>query len=469
MVKVEAISLETDVTSEDSRTVQKKKTIKKRDKIALPSQDDTPRTKQRCKVHFLSLNGSSMRPPSDRDLQSGIRQRQSIEAMIHAKEVIEGLTTDALSSLQALQTFLDHLFTPSSECENGIIQLCAGSISNEYPNTSIFATIDLIRQDLIVLLERLLSSTIAVSTENDDAVEATKSLQLEICLAVHLGQAIRYQLRVLFNPSPPRLCRLDTGYENRSLEYSKVYQLMTMNKRTTGEDDGLAIDDGFLSALVSRALRRLYEYFGLEHLIPVSDDDIHVSFKSVIPDNFCTSEPSHRQIPLRIRATSQNDEITVLDRDQVVIDLQQATSFLSASYAARFLCDVFTTPGVQEEVRRMGGWQSIEQYSLTSKKYHLYESCPADAHLVPLCDYLSLLERLQKICEYMEPKIPSCVNALQMVASNYRIPDVTTPAKSQRKMHQYLKQIVDTYNELMKEANAFPQIKMEPPPPTDSN
>ena len=447
-VRVEAISLESD----DGRNKPAKK-LKKTPMKASTEMKKTPiktastasldvfEAKQHRKVHFLSLDGSSFRPPIDRDLQSGLRQQQCIEEMTKAKEVIDSLTTDAAPLIQDLHTFLRLLQSPTNQSVHDLLQLCASNISNDYPLKWVRVTINLIWDDLIVLQERLTS-------------DQRTPLQLEIRLAEHIGQAIRYQLRVLFNPAPPRLCSLDTNYENRALTYSKVHQLMTMNKRTPF---GLAVDDGFLSALISRALRRLYEYIDLEHLLAASEN-ADSSFLSFIPTNFCASEPCHRHISPRIRSTDISDELTEFDRDMVIADVQKAAGFLSATYAARFLCDVFTTPGVHDEVIRMGGWTSIERYASTSKKYQLYESCTADAHLVPLFDFSAFLKRLQMFCDNMEPKTKSCIDALQMVANNYHIPKPTSPKQPKRKLHHYLEDIANIYNDMMTEVNAIPEI-----------
>lgn len=441
LVRVEAISLESDTgTADTPMKPPKKKRKKTPSKMTLSLSDNKDPTHR--KVHFLSLDGSSIRPPVDRDLQSGMRQQLSVEAMTHAKEVIDSLTSEVSSVLQSLHTFLRLLQSLTNSGVHDILNLCARSISNDYPLKWVRATIDVILNDLIIMQDRLVSD------------RRKPLLQVEVRLAEQLGQAIRYQLRVLFNPAPPRLCSLDTNYENRALTYSKVHQLMTMNKRTSF---GLAVDDGFLSALISRALRRLYEYIDLEHLITISED-AYLLFLKTIPSEFCASAPCHRHISPRIRSTNITDELTEQDRDTVIADVQKAAGFLSATYAARFLCDVFTTPGVHDEVIRMGGWSRIERYASTSKKYHLYESCTADAHLVPLCDYYGLLKRLQTFCSYMEPKTKSCIDALQMVAKNYHIPRPTSPKQVKRKLHHFLEDIACTYNDMMTEVNAFPEI-----------
>lgn len=447
LVRVEAISLESDVGTHDIPAKPTKKRKKTPVKTPTSSSSHVHDSTQR-KVHFLSVDGSSLRPPIDRDLQSGIRQQHAIGAMTLAKEVIDGLATEASSVLRRLCDFLCRLQSLTHSSAHDILILCASSISNAYPSKWIRATINLIVDDLMILQEGLTSNR-------------RTPLQLEVRLAEYLGQAIRYQLRVLFNPAPPRLCSLDTNYENRALTYSKVHQLISMTKRTSDESDGIAVDDGFLSALISRALRRLYEFIDLEHLMTVPEDT-YLSFLSLIPTEFCTSAPSQRQISPRMRSTDSTAELTEDDRDMVIADVQKAAGFLSATYAARFLCDVFTTPGVHEEVMRMGGWSSIERYASTSMKYHLYESCTADAHLVPLCDFLALLKRLQTFCIYMEPKTKSCLDSLAMVARNYHIPKSTSPKQAKRKLHQYLEDIAYIYNDMMTEVSAFPEITPVP-------
>jgi hypothetical protein len=300
-------------------------------------------------------------------------------------------------------------------------------------------------------------------------------LQLELRLAEHIGQGIRYRLRVLFNPAPPRLCNLDTQYEHRSTSYSKVSQLITMTKRTNHDGYGLAVDDGFLSALISRALCRLYEYYKLHDMILTSDcdDTSLLVFLSGIPNEFCTSEPSHRTMsPRSIRSINFINEFTENDRDLVIADIQEATSFLCATYAVRFLYDLFTTPGVYDEVQRMGGWDDIEQYAITSKKYKLYNLCSADAHFVPLWNYKALVQLLSTFCNHMECKTQCCIDALKMVATNYRIPippKTSSSAKNiipKRQLHQYMIDITNTYTDMMMEVYAFPEIIQQPPSPS---
>ena len=393
------------------------------------------------RVHFLSLDGSSVRPPIDRDLQSGIRQQRSIAALILAKEQVDSLTEASLPHLQSLATFMSQLqqssetSEPSGEYYN-VVLLCARSISSDFSPTSVLATVKLIRQDLSILVQRL---------SGDDPVLSSTSMQLESRLAELVGQGIRYRLRVLFNPAPPRLCNNDVHYEHRSQAYSKVSQLITMTKNEENSELGCAAEDGFISALLSRALRRFHDYWGLESIM--SQDP------PAIPSAFCSSEASHRILPPLSRGIG-DDIVTQRDRDAILHDVEEATSFLKAVYAARFLYDLWTAPGVADEIQRMGGWSQVEFYAGTSWKFHLHHLCSADAHLVPFSNISFLLRQLELFCQVMEPHVDKCTEALQRVAKNYQI---YIPRK--RKVSTFLNDVTTYFVDVMKEVHALPKIQ----------
>jgi hypothetical protein len=404
----------------------------------------TPLTESSKKrVHFLSLDGSSIRPPIDRDLQSGIRQQHSISALIAAKEQADALKAPSLQEIQSLLTFMTRLqetgesTAPSVEYYNMVL-LCASSISKDFSSTAVYATVNLIQQDVRILEQRLLNG--------DTNDHSSTPLQLESQLAELVGQGIRYRLRVLFNPPPPRLCNLDVQYEHRSQAYSKVNQLITMKSKVEQMELGCAADDGFLSALISRALRRCHDFWGLEHMMSEEEDG------PIPPAAFCTSAASQRALPTPLRSMG-DDLVTQQDRDFILQDVEEATSFLKAAYAARFLYDLWTAPNVADEIERMGGWSQIEFYAKTSVKYHLHQLCTADAHLVSLLNIKSLLRRLEMHCQLLEPLVDPCLEALQRVATNYQ---VYVPRK--RKVTAYLTDITKYYVDAMTEVHALPKI-----------
>jgi hypothetical protein len=400
---------------------------------------------KKLRVHFLSLDGSSIRPPIDRDLQSGIRQQHSIAALISAKDQVDAMTASSLPHIQSLLTFLTHLqesseelTAPSVEYYNMVL-LCASSISKEFSPTAVYTTVNLILHDVHILEERLLSG--------DSNDHSTTPLQLESRLAELVGQGIRYRLRVLFNPAPPRLCNLDLQYEHRSQAYSKVNQLITMKSKVAKMELGCAADDGFLSALISRALRRLHDYWGLDHLM--SQEQVG----PIPPSTFCSSPASLRALPTPLRSMG-DDLVTQQDRDSILHDVEEATSFLRAVYAARFLHDLWTAPGVGDEIDRMGGWSQVTSYANTSWKYHLHQLCTADAHLVPLSNIESLLRRLDIHCQVLEPHVDQCVEALKTLAKNYQ---VYVPRK--RKVTAHLNDITKYYVDAMSEVHALPHVQ----------
>jgi hypothetical protein len=478
LVQVEAVSLES------SDMVQPL--------LMSPTHPDTQKKLPIRKVHFLSLDGSSIRPPIDRDLQSGVRQQQLIQAMTVAQQAMEHMTSDATVGIQYLIQFLTHVqeqqqhsssssSSPSSvnnnnnscssshshhdEYYNNIVQQCAASISKDCTPTLILATVNLMQHDLFILQQRLHSQSLLpkndtctasitatvvdVTVVRDPAIYSTP-LHLESRLAELIGQGIRYRLRVLFNQSPPRQSAIDVNYEHRSMAYSKVHQLIRMTQRApTDEIGSSAADDGFVSALISRALRRLYEYFGLDMIM---SDDITPAL-SVVPMEFGNSAASRRPLPTHLRSIGE-DIVTAADRDAIVADIDDATSFLKAVYAARFLYDLWMAPGVPEEVARMGGWSDIESYAATSWKLQLYQLCTADAHLVPLCNYPLLMQRLQQYCQFMECHVIQCWAALDSIATNYQI-----HVKRKRKVSLYLDGITKHFQDAMMDVNALPQIE----------
>jgi hypothetical protein len=356
LVRVEAVSLESsDIPVEKVHQKDNEPPLGEHPGNGSPSH--FPK-KQNRKVHFLSLDGSSTRPPIDRDLQSGIRQQQSIAAMIVAKEQVDALTASARPLLLSFWQFLTNL-QESLENTSGYyntVLLCATSISKDFTPTAVLATVHFIQQDVHILQQRLLA-------QKEDIPPHAPSLHLELRLAELIGQGIRYRLRVLFNQSPPRLSSMDVRYENRSMAYSKVNQLITMTHRMEHNELGCAADDGFLSALISRAFRRLYDYLGLEHMTSLEEEN----GVPTPPATFCTSSASQRALPTHARAIG-DDVVTALDRDSILQDVEAATSFLKATYAARFLLDLFTAPGVATEVARMGGWSEVEFYFLLANR-----------------------------------------------------------------------------------------------------
>lgn len=402
-------------------------------------------------VHFSSFDGSSTKPPVDREIGSALHQQRSIDSMVTAKEQIQALTQPAASCIQDLLSFLTNNLTDSMLSE------CATAIAVDYPPKRVRALADLYSKDLIILGQRLLKlpPQFMSPLQNQQVMMRELAgccemspLLVEECLADLLGRGIRFHLRMFFNEAPPRLCQNDEAYEERSTAYSKVSTLVNM----TMPDDVVA-NDIIISALVSNALCRLHEFFGLESMI-------HDGSEPDLPEAFCTSDASQRQ--LSIRGRSVIEPLTDDQCDAVIKDIREATAFLAAARAARFLIDLLTAPGVQEEIQRMGGgWSEVvETYASISWKYDLWKLRPADAHLVALCNYDSLLRRLDTYCVAMEDLVDTCVAALQVVQTNFRLAG-TNISKKKAMLAKYprIAEIASVYADAMIQAQAFPLVQ----------
>lgn len=411
--------------------------------------DGPPPAQRRTLVHFSSFDGSSTRPPIDRDIQSSSHQQQSIVAMIAAQEQIQALPPTAVNSIRALRQFL------TDRLDDAMLTECAAAVADDYPARRVKALADLYVKDLTILEGRLqklkLPAHFVSPLQNEQVIvkEATAGefdpLLVERRLAELLGQGIRFRLRMFFNRAPPRLTPKDVAYEVRSLNYSNVGKLVALNM-IDGVAVSLAVGDECLSALISNALCRLYEVFGLESML--NGSELH------LPTAFCASPASQRQ--LSTRSKSVIEPITTDECDAVLRDIREATGVLAAARAARFLNDLWTTPGVQEEIQRMGGWSEVESYATVSWKYDLWKLCPADAHLVALCNVEYLRRRVDTYCTALEGTVAGCEAALAVVHKNYHL---GTKNGSVRGKYPQIAELSRVYAEALQRARAFPLVR----------
>ena len=139
----------------------------------------------------------------------------------------------------------------------------------------------------------------------------------------------------------------------------------------------------------------------------------------------------------------------------VLDDIHEATSFLAAARAARFLFDLLAPPEVQDEIARMGGWVEIETYASCIWKNDFWKLCPADAHLVALCNVAALQHRLQVYCEAMEELTDECESRLVQLHRNLRL---STKSAVVLRMYPCIKEIAESFEHGMELANAFPLV-----------
>ena len=143
------------------------------------------------------------------------------------------------------------------------------------------------------------------------------------------------------------------------------------------------------------------------------------------------------------------------EMDHILADIEEAHGFLAATSACRFLIDLLTTPGVQDEINRQGGWSTLEYYAKMSWNHQLWKLFPEDAHLVLMCNFEALLQRLQNYLLVMEQHVSSCQDSLAALARRFRV-----SAKSQKVLRKFpqIAVIARWLEEAEERSNAFPTV-----------
>lgn len=423
LVTVEAVSLQPSESSDTSCVPKIKSLLKKK----APSSNGNNSDSRHRRIHFSGIDCSSTIPPVDRVSGSFSHQRSSINALIAAKMRIEDLEYNA-QGISIAMTYLRrliHFFQHSlSDKQNKLELFCATAICSEFAPNRIEYARTLYLHEFQSLLIRLLKQVSKHENEPQPAAIDQQTLStdhsqdfaltMEKRLADLVGQTIRYCLRMILNPQPPRLSPKNKMYKQQTKTFSKVSSLVEL--RMPNDDSNEALDDACISALVSIALQALYEFCGPEPLLMLAtsvqnrgkETNLFLMIDPKIPTSFCASPSSQRELPLKF-AYVCIDEDDLLD---IQDDIRDATLFLAASKASRFLVDLFGTEAVKREIKRLGGWSNVEFYARISRQFRLWEMCEFDAHLVPLSDHASFLRRLQDLCTLFEPQVPICEEAL---------------------------------------------------------
>ena len=420
-------------------------------------------------IHFCGMDCSAVPPPVDRVDGSHAHQQDSIQALLQAKEHVDDLVRRACCFHQQQQNSNDenHLgsdfsfttpvvreiwcltavneFLEQVDDSKEWINECAKAIHANYPPQRVVKAAEQYQTEFSIILHRLKGAS---STNNNNChltttlADATPSLVIEQCLSQMVGQAIRYNLRMFFNRAPPRLSPADTNWEQREQQYSQVYDLITMEN----DQENTAVDDDCIAALVSAALCSIHEFFGLDALLDPSTNQPNV------PDLFCAQPASNfRFRPRQTNPTTLSAE----ELNQVLDDIYQAQSFLAAAAACRFLVQLWTTHGVQDEIRRQGGWEQLETYASISWKHQLWRLCPDDAHLVVLCNYQALLQRLQCYWQVLEPRVEGCERSLHALAQRFH---TNTKSKNLLKKFPQIPALAQCLEEGWERTKAFPLV-----------
>ena len=391
------------------------------------------------KIHFSGFDCSSAQPPVDRVNGSAWHQQHCIRALSAVEEAVDVLVSvgrygndggkATVASLEGLQHFLKQQMA-----EVDLQKVCAASVPNsDHCPPGRFAT-------AAVMYRREVEAVLARMNGHDEA-----ELVMERRLAELVGQAIRYEVRLLLNPAPPRLSPADTQHETRSKDYSQVHTMLEMVTPTKGKT---VVDSDRIASLFNLALDCLSEFFGVETLL----DPSYVEPQHV-PVDFCRSNASQIGVSLRAKAEPLSPEQV----QEVLVDVQEATAYLAITRACRFLHSLLSVPGVYSEIEERGGWGEVETHASASWRYHLWKRCPEDAHLVLLCNVDALLIKITNFLTILNDSVESnLVERLKDLSRRFR-----TNTKSQNLLSKFpeISAVGTLLEDGMKVANSFPTVR----------
>jgi hypothetical protein len=251
---------------------------------------------------------------------------------------------------------------------------------------------------------------------------------------------LRYQLRLLFWPAPPRLCSKDSGYETRSKRHSQVNKKIVMSMPQKGAEE---IDHDRLAALFNTGLDYMCEHFSMEAL--VSKPPLFI-----LRVDFCDSKASQRTIPENGVVELSHSEL-----DQICIDIDEASTVLAATNACKFLQQLLSLPSVQEGIKRQGGWQAVETYAKYSRDYELWKLCPEDKHLVVLCNYTSFYKILGTAVKLLKDPSMYARQSLDALKKRFRLDYL-------RSRDPQIQKVAECLDEHLSHASKFPTVQEAP-------
>jgi hypothetical protein len=383
----------------------------------MPAGEESPIKRQK-RVHFDGSDCSALLPPVDRVRgTTESHQHDVILALADAKEQIENLVNafpeqndvENQKNCQSEETTasLDDLinFFGEDGCLRGVgeiilLQECAKAVGMDYPPKRVIKIVKKYHMELSLIRDRLVAPHYSSSMT---------PLLLERRLSDAVGQAIRYALRKLLNAAPAAITSKDEVYAAKLDTFSKVPSIVSF-AMADGEPSRVA-DDGSISVFISSALCSLCRFFGLNQLVSETSV-VALSLPKVFsPDRISNLGFNVRK---RVIARLKDDEL-----QEVLSAIRYANSFLAAANACKFLVSLWTAPGVKDEIDRQGGWSNVEMYAALSRKHDLWKFCHDDEHLVALCNYEALLQRLQTYLPVMQPLVDKCENGLMDLAERF--------------------------------------------------
>jgi hypothetical protein len=350
---------------------------------------------ERKTVQFAAYEGSATQPPRDSVLGSHVPRHVNISAMVQAVEQMNLLlsknekNTLIIDSLRSLSRFLQQV-------EDSIT---GEEWREECAKTMPFSWVPL-RFQKAASLYRLDVDRICECIEGKSSLrDADVYLTLEKKLAESLGRAISYHLRRFFNLICGNVSEFPGLEEPVFKRQSKIHTLLQMNLPdwyAVPKDS--AVMDGSISTVFSLAAETIARQFGVDAF---EAQNFNIP---LIPKQFCQHEACLRGLG---KAGLSEEDIEV-----ITSEVLSAQGFLAGAKACKFISELLNWPGVDDEIRRLGGWSLIEDYAKTLRAYNLYRLSPYESHFILLSDVKEFTSRVSRCWGEMQTAAENCTSSL---------------------------------------------------------
>jgi hypothetical protein len=345
------------------------------------------------RVAFCGWDGSAVRPPVDRIDGSDSHMAKTVDALAEVVHIYADLTPADAPSLRR--------FVRNLHDGNGLLvtaSACSIGQDDKFLQARIRDAVKFHREDMITILFRLDLSWNG----------SFQTLHVERQLAVRLAQSIRFQLRNLLNPAPPRFSPSDIHYAERSQAFSQVPALVDLVSELPPEKITDAVKEKNLATLVSQALETVYAFLGDAILRQTLADESTAAWSgtSTVQLQDLLDRPRTRRSP-------PTPELIESLKQHVT----KSSRFLACRNAAQFLVDLFRLDLVGPEILRRGGIDRLETYAslMWTAQLHLQDSERSYAHFVLLSDWTNRIGQLEAWLHQTETSSAECRNGLASV------------------------------------------------------
>lgn len=390
------------------------------------------------RIAFSGFDCSSTKPPVDRIDGSGEHQSNLINALSSAKGAMDALIMDKKnhsSVVQCLEKLIEFM-TRTLTDDVSLQQACATSISPFYPIERFTKPIEQYAGEFSGIIRRLQRQPTILFVE--------RSLNELLC------NSIRYHLRLLLNPPPPRLSPLDSNYEQRSKSFSRIHELVDIVV-VDEKNKEVKVDGERIAPIVNEALMQICSFSGSSNLLNPAN-----GIATIDPD-FCQSEASQRQIPRNNK--TRLPPLSPVEVEELQDDMNYAFQVLITFSATRFLLNFISMPEVVSELKRLGGWGEVETYATLLWRYELWEIHPDSEHFVLLSNFKTLSERLTSVHDALYEAEEVARVSLKDLRDRFRVNATKKNKTILRQLYPEINVVDEALSAGWKAVRAFPHVR----------